>query len=436
MATAEITEPIVLDSTANAIKDAILKVASAINKSSGVIYGFHIDGTESDPSTKVTYLEDAIGMTPAHMNYSTDSFSYGSWGDAFFMPKPCMLKQNGLVDYYLNPDDYTKKEDGTASDIANTAYAGNAMMEWGQNGKKIWLKIVPDSNGKGGSVYISDHEADSLYHDWSFHNYKGASIDHFYTHIYNGSNIDSVLRSLSGQQVSKSKTAQGEIDLAKANNPSGSEMWNIGIFADILLINCLLILISKSTDSQTAFGQGLNSSGSEAINDAFRTGVHNTKGLFYGTNSGAAATYTNAVKVFGMENWWGFQLQRYLGHIMVNGVQKVKLTNSTEDGTTATGFNLTGDGYRTVTSTAPSGTNGGYISEMLFTQDGLFPLVSSGSSSTHYCDGLWFNNAITSVPLCGGYSYGGAPCGALCVALNCAAGVVNWYFGASLSCKP
>lgn len=46
------------------------------------------------------------------------------------MPRPCMLKSDGTVDYYLDPDDYTKKEDGeTPSDIANVNYNGNAMME-------------------------------------------------------------------------------------------------------------------------------------------------------------------------------------------------------------------------------------------------------------------------------------------------------------------
>lgn len=49
-----------------------------------------------------------------------------------------MLKSNGKVDYYLNPNDYTKKLDGTTSDIANPNYDGNAMMEW----PKIWFKYV------------------------------------------------------------------------------------------------------------------------------------------------------------------------------------------------------------------------------------------------------------------------------------------------------
>ena len=74
----------------------------------------------------MTYLEDAREMFPASMRSTT--FDYGSWKNAFFMPKPCMLKSNGKVDYYLDPNDYTKKLNGTASDISNPNYDGNAMM--------------------------------------------------------------------------------------------------------------------------------------------------------------------------------------------------------------------------------------------------------------------------------------------------------------------
>ena len=86
---------------------------------SGVIYGFHIDSSESDPSSAVTYLRDAVGMTPAHMDFTNSKFLWGSWRDAFFHPRPCMLKSDGTVDYYLDPDDYSKKYDGTASDVVH-----------------------------------------------------------------------------------------------------------------------------------------------------------------------------------------------------------------------------------------------------------------------------------------------------------------------------
>lgn len=93
-----------------------------------VCYGIHINPSESDPYRAVTYISDAIGMTPAFMNTAKSEFYYGTWKDAFFTPKPCMLKFDGTVDYYLDPNDYTKKADGTASDVENTSYQGLSLI--------------------------------------------------------------------------------------------------------------------------------------------------------------------------------------------------------------------------------------------------------------------------------------------------------------------
>ena len=402
-----------------------------------VCYGFQIDASESNPSSAVTYIADAVGFTPAAMNYGTNAFNYGSWEDAFFMPRPCMLKSDGTVDYYLDPDDYTKKEDGTASDIADTAYDGNAMMEWGRNGRKIWLKIQPSSDGHSAKVWIANNQVDSKFHDYSFHNCKGESAEHFYTPIYNGSVISSKMRSLSGQTVSKTLTGTAEITAAKANNPSTDELWNIECFADRVLINMLLILMGKSLNTQTVFGQGASSGGSEAVNDTFTTGVHDTKGLFYGTNSGAvsANTFGNCVKVFGMENYYGFQWRRTNGLILDNGATKYKLTYGTEDGSTATGYNTDGTNYKDA-SVTPSGTSGGYISAAKFTEDGMFSDTMSGSASTYFCDGTWFNDSGARFALFGGTSGHGAWVGAFCLALSSVVSSANWYIGASVSCKP
>ena len=433
-----VTKPIILDETGKQLAAGLDKIASAINKQSGgTIYGFVINGNESDPSLAVSYTDDAIGMTPAHMDYSGGAFNYGSWQDAFFMPRPCMLKSDGAVDYYLKENDYTKKADGTASDAVNTSYDGNAMMEWGKNGKKIWMKITPIGTGKSAKVQIADYQADEDFHDWSFHNCNGQSADHFYTPIYNGSyDANMKLRSLSGQTVGKTKTGTEEMTAAKANNPGADELWNIECFADRSLINMLLVLMGKTLDTQTAFGQGLNASGTEAINDEFTTGVHNAKGLFYGTNSGAAATYTNAVKVFGMENYYGFQWRRTNGLILASGTTKVKMCYGQEDGSKVTGYNTTGANYKVANSVALSGTSGGYISENKFTEDGMFPQVMSGSSSTYDCDACYYNNSDNRFALFGGRSSTGAKVGAFCVDLGNAVSAANWDRGASLSCKP
>ena len=408
------------------------RVSLLESRNTAKVYGFHISSTESDPSAKVTYLADAVGMTPAKMNFSTGKFDYGSWEDVWFVrdTKPCLLNINGNVDLYLDKNDFTKDEYGNGRLISENTQ--NLMIEF----PKIWYKVVPDSDGYGASVYIAPIKIDEDYVDYPYIDYLGRHKEHFYMSAYNGSTVTTEgttrMRSFPGDPVNKSNTAQQEINYCKANG-SG---WNTEDAGSIMLINFLLILMGKSTDTQTVFGQGLHTGSTEAINDGFRTGIHNQKGMFYGTNSGTIASnsYGNAVKVFGMENYWGFQWRRYTGDINDNGHRKIKLCYGNEDGSTTFDYNTDGTGYVDVGAT-PSGTNNGYINKMKFTHDGMYSQVSSGSSSTHYCDGQWFNNAQVNYALRGGYSVRGLRCGALCVSLDGAPSFAGWVVGAALEYK-
>lgn len=403
----------------------------------GKVYGFHIDGNEDDPDSMITYLADAVGMTPAYMDYTNDKFEWGSWQDAFFIPKPCMLNKNGTVAYYLDPNDYTKKTDGTASDVADDTTTMNAMMEWGQDGKKIWWKIVPDvGDNTSASIYIADHKVDNDFVDYNFHTEDGTSSDHFYTPIYNGCLVNdgtnNVLRSISGKAIMQSKTADQELTAARYNNPTGVNIWNTETYVDNVLITLLVWLITKSTNSQAKLGEGITS-GSQTAVDNYRTGTLNDKGLFYGSNG-----TTTAVKVFGMENFWGLQWRRYVGHLLISGVQYIKLTYGQEDGSTQNGYDFTGSGYINK-GTTPTGTSGQYLAEQTYSSDGFLPSKADNTvaaSNKEYCDYFYFSNSSTRVPLRGGRSSYGAGCGVSAVDLYGAASVSMWSIGASLSCKP
>ena len=397
------------------------------------IYGFYIDGNNSNPSTRVTYIEDAIDMKPAFMNYETDKFDYGSWGNAWFMPKPCMLKSDGTVAYYLDPMDYSKKIDGTDSDIANDSFDGNAMMEWGSGGKKIWTKTVPVlGNPKSCYKYFADEQIDPDYHAYSFIGADGKMKDHFYTPIYHGSVVGEKLRSLSGKAPCKNKTAQQEIDLATANGNG----WYTEQFCDIELINDLLVLMSKSTDTQTVFGKG-NRNGytnSSSINyGMINSGTMNDKGLFWGSNVSSSLVRIG-VKVFGMENWWGNQWRRFAGLILDNGMYKFKMGYGTSDGSTTNGYNLTGDGYVS-SGITPGGTSDGYINIIDYSNEISLPKTASGSSSTYYCDGLQFNDSIVAIAVRGGNCSHGDYCGAFCLLVGSPASLAQWRIGAALSFK-
>ena len=433
-----------------------------------IVYGFHIDPNESDSSDCVTYLMDAVGMTPAVMG--TTDFSYGSWENAFFMPKPCMLKFDGTVDYYLDPNDYSKKVDGTASDYNNLNYEGNAMMEF----PLIWFKWVQGAASGEGYFYCSNHKVDDTYKCWCNLDCDGNIINHFYMPIYNCCIYDGKMRSISGLKLTPWSTTgysssatyavgatvnynnrmykcitavetaeefdpekweqfafngqtsgEEEINYAKANNTTDKTEWYTNVLCDRMLINGLLVLISKSLDTQGSFGRGIET-GSQAAKEAYVTGSLDDKGLFYGSSGS-----TTAVKVFGMENWWACVWHRTAG--LIGGSSNnylYKMTYSTLDGSTANGYNTTGTGYLSI-GNKPSTNN--YIKKMQYGLWGLLP-IETGSYSTFYFRDYWYDG--TGYAYFGGGANYGASVGAFFAYLNNGVGNRHWGISSDLSCKP
>lgn len=393
---------------------------SVTPKKRDYLFGYDLVKSTSSPSGRVSYPDDVdnAGFTPAKMNFG-GSFSYGDWNFApgeKFMPRPCMLTYAGVVDHYLNPNDYTQKAEGGASKVADTSFGGNAMMEWPKIYTKRWEE---------GGVYhfrCSDTPQDESWECWSNYDRLNNQIDHFYTPIYFGSNVSSKLRSISGQANMVSQNATTEINYAKAN---GND-WYTEVLADRLLIQDLLVMMGKSTDGQTVYGKGRCDT-----NSAVNTGTMNSRGMFWGSNNG-----TDGVKVFGMEHFWGNLWRRTAGWMNVNGTQKVKLTRGTKDGSTASDYNTDGNGYKTVSGATPSGTSGGYISSMKTEGFGRIPITASGSSSTFEADGLYYNNSGTIYAFVGGSWTNDLLCGPCCAYLYNTPSGSNSSRGAALSCKP
>ena len=394
---------------------------SVTPKKRDYLFGYDLVKATSSPTGRVTYPSDVdnAAFTPAAMNFSTGKFNYGGW--AFdpgekFMPRPCMLTYAGVVDHYLNPNDYTKKVNGTTSKVTDTSFGGNAMMEWPKIYTKRW-----ESNG----VYhfrCSDTPQDDTWDCWCNYDRNNNQIDHFYTPIYFGSLVSGKLRSISGAANSVNTTAANEIAYAKAN---GND-WYTEVLADRLLIQDLLVMMGKSTDGQTVYGKGRCDT-----NSAVNTGTMNSRGMFWGSNNG-----TDGVKVFGMEHFWGNLWRRTAGWMNVNGTQKVKLTRGTKDGSTASDYNTDGNGYKTVSGATPSGTSGGYISSMKTEGFGRIPVTASGSSSTFEADSLWYNNSGTMYAFVGGSWSRDLLCGPFCANLGDTPSISASNFGAALSCKP
>mgnify|MGYP001269108137 CR=1 FL=1 len=189
------------------------------------IYGIEVDESNSNPDTRVTYTDDAVGFTPCSGN--NGAFNWGSWEDVVkneFKIAPCVLfNPSKIVNYYLNYDDYTKKIDSSNSIL--TGADGDVMVEFGQNIYWKWVTV-----GSIQKIQISTKMFD------------GAVKPTFET----------------------------------------EEGYNQLLYFALLLTQILFPILFKSTDSQTALGRGYVDENSGATT----TGKTNEKGFMYGETTG------------------------------------------------------------------------------------------------------------------------------------------------------
>lgn len=377
-------------------------------------YGIRIAKTNGDADTRVEYTDDAVGMTPAYVNLSTGVMNYGSWADAFFVKNnyPCMLNTDGSVAYKLNPNNYAQKADGTASEISSTSTTRNAMSAI----PLTYVWAYEDSSYE--YIKISDTKVSNDYHAIAHTREDGTVRPEIFLSIYRGSLINNnTLRSLSGQPIMHSKTAEQELTYARANGAH----WCTRTWGQRCLINYMLMIMSKSTDTQKKFGNGdtssYNSSDSSQYGMAKPGSSLNNKGQFWGSSSTTAQ-----VKVFHMEDWWGNQYERIAGLINDRGTIKVSLTGA---------YNTTAHGYQTVTGTLPSS---GWIKENQCSQYGRIPKTTGGTSSTFDCDYFFYSAGDLCYASVGGCCYS-APgyVGAFYLRLSTLPTNTGWNVGACLS---
>lgn len=357
-----------------------------------VRYGIRIKKTEPDPYARVEYIYDAVNFTPANMDFENDTFNFGSWSDVWFIKdiKPLMLKYDGTVDYYLYENDYSIKANGddvttpstatdSDSDVANTEYEGNAMVQI----PLIWVKRYEDDD----YIYeiVSNVKWDKNYKAYAHTNASGQVKQYFYYSMFDGSGSSSSIRSLSSKTVSKSLTASQQIQGAFANGTG----WYIHTWSQRELIRTLCVLLGKSTDTQTVFGTGRaigSNTMDSTIDSTITTGTLMNKGMFYGISAN-----TSAVKVFHIENFWGNQWDRTAGLILnyTDGYVYVKMTPEGE------GYRTTDVTGMTKTTAVPAFGSSQYVQSCKAAAEGaddfgVIPVgATSGSASTYYCDGYW-----------------------------------------------
>ena len=405
-------------------------------------YAIWIDREDGVESTCVHNVDgyDNQGYRPIKMIFDTDVeknvLDWGDWENAQFMPKPCMLRNNGTVDYYLNPNNYNQKADGSpTTDISDVNYDGNAMMEW----SPVFTKN--ETIGTKHYIYYCSEKLDDSYECYSAKKDDGTYGEHWYMPIYEGRVVNNVMRSLStgtdgtgtgAALPTASTTMDQEMTYAKANGTG----WNITNWADENLVAMLGVLVMGRLNCAMAIGYNCGSGSSLT----HKVGTGNQKGMFFGHYT----TSAYATKFFGMENWWGHRWRRCVGLLTKDYKVFVKMTKSIIDGSTVQNYNSTADGYVNTGITVPA-MSGSYFVDVANSKYGFaIPTAltkykgdtgtAGGSASTYYCDGGWSAGGVCALVSGGAVCHGPAS-GLFCFCVTDAPSSALWHVGASLSFK-
>ena len=310
-------------------------------------YGVKITVGNSNPSSGVTYIEDAVGMSPG-----------SSWDNTsiFKNIKPCLVK-NGVVQYYLNPNNLAQKTDGSDANINTTVY-GDVMIEI----PKIGYKMTTD--GPDRYVYITDDPAAEGYCYRAHSLDSEGDCDKIYIGAYLGFVENGKLYSISD----RSPTANASLTSFRNYASTRGVGYQLMSFYPLTLLQCLYLIKYKNRDGQSAIGRGLVSTSNK-----YNTGNTNNKGIDYGPSaSGEQMCFLNIEDFWGNLYWW---------------IDGLYCDNSRNIKTAYKSFNDTGADYSYTKSSEVYSNIGNYLSDIQGTNEGGFiAKVVNGSSTTYYAD--------------------------------------------------
>lgn len=387
------------------------------------VYGFIEHNAILAPGSRIEYIGANKDYEPISVTMG-GGFSLKSWADFPLLKanKPYMVHADGTPDYRLREDDYTKKEDGTASDVANANYNGGAFS---------WLmKIYKREYMAGDDRYVlfRFEKADGFepvgFLDPDNRELEGAWIPMFY-----GSIVSEKMRSTSGMQPDYSKTTAAQKTAIDAFS-SRARFFGGPLVETII---DLLIMFAKTTELQTAYGCGNMSGYDASLSPTYGVKQNNVVGggQFYGTSDGKSLNKIFHSIVLGSYNQW----MRDPYEIVVNGRVRVSKNYA---------YDVTGASYADTGITAanrPGGNGWDYPHKYQTVAGyGAVPVAPySGSTSTGGCDGLYRHenqSGITAVALRFGHCDNGRTAGPRARFWHYVAGTAYWGLGAAILLQP
>lgn len=383
-------------------------------------WAFDQNFADKNPATTITYPAgyENEGYAPMLTNEGTGAATAGDWADFLenvLQNKPAMVKPTGELDYWLDPNDYTKKADGTASDYNNTSYVGGAFA-WI---KKIYVKEEYASDGSSRRVIFADKTQDGFvplgFVDFNDRELEGGWIPMGYMDA-NGKTL------IAGTQPCAGKTNNQERALITAFS---SRAVNFG--GPILhLLRDLEYMLFKSTDIQLQAGHGKCNAGSQAV--AQNAVVANGPVVGWkGTNAKNQMNKYFHSQVLGSYQVW----LRDPYTLVVNGLFKVSPHYK---------YDASGNTYTAIDLQTPTSSGGpNYPSKLIKHVDDYGSEVvmdNTGTTSTGMCDGYWWSASETMMARRLGAAGHDLAVGPAALIVIDAASYATWDAGAAIYLLP
>ena len=339
------------------------------------IFGFieHM-GTEA-PSQRVEYIGINEDYNPISITMG-GGYNLGDWANYKWLRDnlPYMVKKDGTVDYALNPNDYTEKANGNASDYSNTNYAGAGGFSWAD---KIYKRVTYSGTDRKVEFCFSPRGG---FDPVGFEDKNGNVLQGRWIPMQYPQNVNNEPKTIAGgmpwtgQTTADQVTAVGTIG-SKANVLGGP-------FVETLLD--LMIMFATTTDLQDFYGYGACNRGSQQV--IAQTVVNG--GQFYGTTDKTSYNKIFHSVVLGSYMVWC----RDPYELCVSGTLKVSKNYS---------IDLTGATYTNTGKTYTSTSGWQYPDKYEEVSGyGSVPVQPcGGTTATGGCDGLYVNAGITAVSL-------------------------------------
>lgn len=315
-----------------------------------VCYTLRIDETNSNPLTACEYMDDAAGMEKGSSDWDTMPI--------FKDIKPCTFV-NGAVNYYLDPNNFALKADGSAAALDGTD--GDVMIEFSKFAYRLYRE--------GDYLYVSitnDEDlvaSDNRFQYYAFSRDTVGDIDKMYIGAFMGwMDEEDKFYSVANGEL---PTAEISLNQLRQILPLKGENYSIMNYGQLVALQCLFLIKYGNLDSQAALGQGLTDA-----DDLVPIGGTINKGMYYGSTIDG----TIQMKFAGLEDLWG-NLGEWCNGFVTGATDEFIVTYGNETQTISTGMDMTNyDKY-------------GYILKVQGTTElGFSGAELSGSDTTYWAD--------------------------------------------------